>query len=604
MTSTKKNKKATGPPAANLRSNAWDNHPFSNRTTPDHNKFEALASDDDSIPSVKTSNKQFTELSASILDMNTAFNKRFDSIFDVLQTHQKRFDDKNFSSRMNSSSPYEPATTNRNPDHQDDDTNHDTSSPTLTDPTDTSHVDYKNYPEGNHGYESLPSNTGSELKHPPVTKSSSIDNDSKLPPTTDVTTSTGLPTHAPSLSTTPPNTQIFGQNAFSMMITGCTKIKYMSMETYLKDRTISNDTTSQIEKMYVDILMSLTFVFEQDLSFLPPYGSLGRDINFEEIFLRNLHGFTLQKCKSVFLRLGTILKSRLTSKTYINTKQCPKTAIIVNAHPLSTGWNILELILCDRLVLCGGIPDYDLDVVRTSLSFLPNESYTDFYVKTQHIINEYELCYRKKNLIPIIKITSTFIHELNRATEYIPLLTTYYQQLMVHIKSFGDMDNNYNLPFTIHDVYKFMTMMNATLVPSQLRPSIRPTTLPTSMTIQPPPTTKPSSSYDEFIACLEVTIDEDCINPTMCAKMTNNRSRCQACLIGFHRELDCYLRGAAFQPEALKRRIKIYNQVNGDKPPPGHTLRDYNPQGKEAVHDKSKKYENGHRYNDRPQKST
>ena len=89
----------------------------------------------------------------------------------------------------------------------------------------------------------------------------------------------------------------------------------MSMETYFKDKVVASDSVCDMEKMYVDILMSLTFVFEMDLAFLPPYGSLGRDIDFEKKILHNLHGFTYQKCKSVFFHLGTILKSRLTSSS-------------------------------------------------------------------------------------------------------------------------------------------------------------------------------------------------------------------------------------------------------------------------------------------------
>ena len=70
-----------------------------------------------------------------------------------------------------------------------------------------------------------------------------------------------------------------------------------------------------------------------------------------------------------------------------------------------------------------------------------------------------------------------------------------------------------------------------------------------------------------------------------------------ACLLGFHRELDCYMCGPNFQPPDLKRRIKIYNQINGDAPPASHTIRDYNPRGKEAVHD-DKKFKP--RYRDQP----
>ena len=129
---------------------------------------------------------------------------------------------------------------------------------------------------------------------------------------------------------------------------------------------------------------------------------------------------------------------------------------------------------------------------------------------------------------------NTFLTELNRAPEYVPLLTGFYTQLITHISTFGDVNNSFHLQFDIHKVFKTLQMMNAPLKSTSLQPPIaRPTlSLPTSSL--PNSTIFSDKDYKEFIACLEVTIDEVCIHPMICAKMTNNRDRCQACLIGFH----------------------------------------------------------------------
>ena len=556
-----KNKKTNSLYACKLRSNSCEDENPSNRTTPNHNMFEALASDDESIPPVSQHDKQLSDLAQSISVMNTSINK----IFGVLSSHSKII---NASESHNDiDTPLTSSEANRinrvqsNP----------SSTPTTTDPD----TDFKDYPDGVHGYDTLPDTAVTDINPEPT-----ID---VKPPSTVLSNTTTCPVQAPLAPQTDLEaTPIFGQNSFSVIVSSVSKVKYMSMESYLKDKIVASDSVRDIEKLYVDILMSLTFVFETDLHFLPPFGSLGRDIDFSLLFLRNIHGFTLQKCKSIFLRLGTILKSHLTSPSFICDKRCPKTAIVVRANPIATGWTLLEQILCDRLVLCGGIPDYDLDAIRTSLSIQPKESYIDFYVKTQNLLNEYDLCYRNKKFVPTTKIMKTFLSELNRAPDYVPFLTTYYERLITHISNFGDVDNSYQLKFTIHDVYRSLQTMNAPLVPSSLRPSI--SSILHHTPTQPPSPANSQTSYQEFIACLEVTIDEDCSDPTICAQQSSNRSRCQACLLGFHREVDCFLRGPPFQPSALQRRIKIYNEVNGERPPTGHKLREYNPQGKDADH--------------------
>ena len=535
MPKTTQAKALKKPSAHNLRSGP---PPESiNRESPDHNHFDPFASDEDSIPSNKRFESKIDNLCSTVASMNstfdtrlssmnTKFDKKFDSILDVLNVHNNLFRTNNMlndpdTTPVTSSSMKNPALISAPK----------TPSATATGPN--------------------PNTTGTI---PVDTKLNPQDNEEDLPPVPST-----LPSPCDAPDTTPVPT--FGQNPFSIMVSGASKIKYMSMETYLKDKVIENDSISEIEKMYNDILMSLTFVFEMDLSFLPPYKSLGRDIDFESSFLCDLHGFTLSKCRSVFLRLGTILKSRLTSTSYIASSRSPKAAIIIKANPLATGWSLLEKILCERLVLCGGVHDYDLDLVRTNLIFQQNESYLDFYIRTQHLLNEYELCYRNPNFIPTIKIMKTFLTQLNRAQEYVPFLTNYLERLTTHISNFGDVDNSYRLQFTIHEVYDFLTKMNVLSTPTQLRPHITHHHKHTSFGHNK--STSSYTTYNAVTASFETNLDsDDETSPTICAKLTPKRDCCQACLIGFHPENDCFLRGINFQPVELQCRMKVYNRYN------------------------------------------
>jgi hypothetical protein len=68
---------------------------------------------------------------------------------------------------------------------------------------------------------------------------------------------------------------------------------------------------------------------------------------------------------------------------------------------------------------------------------------------------------------------------------------------------------------------------------------------------------------------------------------TNQRERCKACLIGYHEEVNCYARGPQFLPPNLRRRIMVYNQTHGDKPPDGHVYKEYSPKGVTPDHKSS-----------------
>ena len=275
---------------------------------------------------------------------------------------------------------------------------------------------------------------------------------------------------------------------------------------------------------------------------------------------------------------------------------CPRIDTVIKAHKLLDGWTILEKILRKIMVSCGGRPSDNLDVLRTTLTFEQNESYVDFYIRTQNILNEYHLRYNNLIFIPIIQITSRFIHQLNRAKEYTPVLTRYIDLLEDHIDRFGEVDNRIDIGFTLNDVFEYMEKMKVSVVPKYLTPEI--TSVKNCSKLRPSPDNKDDlicsftsdsldsgGNIDAMIASLSGTIVENCTNPVMCAAMrANNKSRCQACLLGFHDEVKCFLRGPHFQPEALKRRIRIYNQLNGDRPPKGHEPRIYEPGPKNAIH--------------------
>ena len=224
MKSAKKSKKSNnGPTSHNLRSN---NRTESNRASPNHNHFDAFASDDDAIPPNVTDNEQLTDLKSSLEEMNASFNKKFENMFDVLTTHQRMF------------------------------------SANGIFPSGTTAPETKPVPP-----QSVPPPVPDQDPTTPTTIPPVVTSTSVSPPNVDVKL-------APSGTVPDSNSPTFGQNDFSIIVNGVTKIKYMSMENYLKDKTIENDSVQEIEKMYVDILMSLTFVFEMDLSFLPPFGSL------------------------------------------------------------------------------------------------------------------------------------------------------------------------------------------------------------------------------------------------------------------------------------------------------------------------------------------
>ena len=320
------------------------------------------------------------------------------------------------------------------------------------------------------------------------------------------------------------------------------------------------------------------------------FKDLHRKIDFKSLFLNKLLGATLSKSQQIFLRLGTLIRARLLSKDCIDPKKCPKSALKILTHSLLDGWNLLEVILKSRLVICGAPPDFDLDKIRSNLTLLPNETFTEFYIRTQHIINEYDMNTRGE-MVPITKITDKFINELSRAPVYVPYLARYQTELVDHIVVFGDNNYKYLPPISPSEIHAILVKVKAPLRPPVLHPSHEPSSVsilaPTAYL--PGKSTTPSSitevvdvaypqDINAVISVLQQTADPDCTHPVICMQ-TNQRDRCKACLVGYHEEVNCYARGPAFLPPSLRRRIMVYNQTHGDKPPADHVHKEYTPRG-------------------------
>ena len=86
--------------------------------------------------------------------------------------------------------------------------------------------------------------------------------------------------------------------------------------------------------------------------------------------------------------------------------------------------------------------------------------------------------------------------------------------------------------------------------------------------------------YDGF---MDDPLDEQILDPVINA-LNKNKERCQCCLIGFHTQDECYLRGPNFIPKELKQRINLYNKQFGDKLPAGKQIRQWKPQSIPPVH--------------------
>jgi hypothetical protein len=369
---------------------------------------------------------------------------------------------------------------------------------------------------------------------------------------------------------------LFGQNDFTLACKG--KIKYLEMEKYLANRKLVDDSQYELEKLYAYLTRSIGFVFEFEITTFPSFRDLDSTINFHNCFLTGISDGEFRKCSSVFHRIGEIIKDKFGSLDFISPQRSPKAYNVISSNPLDDGWTMLERLLKARHVLCGAVPDFDLDDVRASLHLQPSESFHDFYRRTQRLVNDYMLQYRDEDNIPITKITQRFLNELSRAPEYIPYLTAFQTQLLDHIQAYGSTTSVPALPVSIQSIYTYLIRVRAPSAPSTLR-MLTPSHQSTGSSTSPPQAVSAPliASFTDHS-----TNHGDAYDPTINA--LTKKEKCPACLMGYHEPDDCYHRGPNFRDPAFNRRIKVYNQQFGDKPKPGHKIREWKPYSPSPIH--------------------
>jgi hypothetical protein len=360
---------------------------------------------------------------------------------------------------------------------------------------------------------------------------------------------------------------LFNNNEFAIACNN--KIKFVAIETALQKRCLDNDSIQKMELFYSGLIRSVCYGFEYGITIFPSFQELTSSINFKMICMKDLVGSSLHKSLQIFLRIGDIIKDRLTSDECIHPSNCPKAKLVIDSNPMAPGWTLLEKLLCARVTSCGALPEEDLDLTRSQLIWENQESFHSFYSRTQRIISSYRLRYKSPDAIPTIKILYRFISELNRAQTFVPYLVPFHTDLLKHIRQYGDHSNQDKFGFTIDELYQYLSTIRIPDTPSTLAPSTIQRHIPSSTS--PSSLVPPSKQNDT-----PPTIANFEYDPTLCA-LRSQRRRCQVCLIGFHDEDDCYLRGPNFQDPALTRRIKIYNENRGHKPPKGHSVKEWKP---------------------------
>ena len=188
------------------------------------------------------------------------------------------------------------------------------------------------------------------------------------PPETCPSDSLSVDPASSSTTMTDSGTPKFGQNHFSLIITN-DKIKLNQIEMALSDQGLPNDSVLFMEKLYSSFMRAISFGLNSGIHFVPAFWDLNRDIDFKHVFLQNLHGFTLAKYTSIYDRIGEMIKDRLQSNDWISSLKSPKASVIIKLKTLDNGWMIFQNLLCQRLVLCGALLDFDLDEQCSSLTF-------------------------------------------------------------------------------------------------------------------------------------------------------------------------------------------------------------------------------------------
>ena len=378
------------------------------------------------------------------------------------------------------------------------------------------------------------------------------------------------------------------QNQFSMAITN-SSIKFDKMESYLSSKILLDDSAESLKTIYSSIVRSIAYGFACQMSIMPSFQDLDRSTSFETLFLNGLFSDNLSRAKTVYDQIGEIILDFLKSEDTIAECKAPEAFTIVKANSFISGWDLLETLLRQRLTMCGADLDDDLDEKRIQLVFQENESYREFYVRVQQLYNEYKYHATDMTFIPLVKLMRKFLQQLSRCQAYRPTLTSYQTQLSEHISEFGIDNNLSQLMFDFKEIYDQLVKAKVPKVPHKLDPDDNDQQKIKHLK-------KQNETYSSMIANLTnhsqsvndddfTMIDDLEDNDPTIARFTR-KSKCQACLLGNHNENDCFLRGDKFLPDALKRRLKIYNKVNGDAPPPNHKIREWNPPLIPPIHQK------------------
>ena len=249
---------------------------------------------------------------------------------------------------------------------------------------------------------------------------------------TPVINNSGFQTHVAS----PSGTSQFNSNYFLLMLDEIPKIKYSSIETSLSKRVLDDDSNQSMQKLYESIIRSLNIGFSTTLHFLPTFENINSTLSFKTYFLNGLIGSNFDKASNVFTQLGQIIKDRLMHNDCVAKSQCPKAYLILHSYFRMDGWQLLETLFKRRLVNCGALADTDLDLIRVTLMFQPNETIHSFFQRTQELENEYTMqMSRHPHLVPHFKIARRFISEIMRAREYQPYVMDFHKMIVKHNKT-------------------------------------------------------------------------------------------------------------------------------------------------------------------------
>ena len=354
------------------------------------------------------------------------------------------------------------------------------------------------------------------------------------------------------------------------------KIKYSSIETSLSKCALDDDSNQSMQKLYESIIRSLNIGFSTMLHFLAAFENIDSTLWFKTYFLNGLISSNFDKEFNIFTQLGQIIKDRLMHNECVSKSQCPKAYLIHHSYFWLDSWQLLETLFKHCLVNCGDLADTDLNLIRVTLMFQPNETIHLFFQYTQELENEYTMqMSRHPHLIPHFKISCRFVLELMQAWEYQPYVMGFHKHIVKNMKT-HDKHTTTPVLFNIHDIYDDLATFNMSSVPPSLDASsnVLPASNKITSTFASVTTTPsyhdPSLGNTPLIAYCSVgpyhnwynAYQPDNVSPFVATVMCNNKPRklCKACMTVGHDSGHCYLRGVKFvQKSSLSALMCLIN---------------------------------------------